>query len=186
MSGTLIDSMKSIGNFSEEEISSFINKLEAVKLPKGENFLNEGKICRYLGYVETGLLMYYRTYGGIDIPTDFATEHDWASNLNSFSNKIPSDVSIKALEDCSILQLSAENFGKIFKDHPKFILLKDYYTQLSFTRHSRHTADLAMLTAKERYYKFVAEKPDLVNRVPQYYIAAYLGIKPQSLSRIRK
>jgi ribosomal protein L10 len=51
---------------------------------------------------------------------------------------------------------------------------------------AQHSADLAMLSGKERYYKFVKEKPHLINRIPQYYIASYLGIKPQSLSRIRK
>jgi len=52
--------------------------------------------------------------------------------------------------------------------------------------YARHGADLAMLSGKQRYYKFMQEKPHLINRIPQYYIAAYLGIKPQSLSRIRK
>jgi hypothetical protein len=51
---------------------------------------------------------------------------------------------------------------------------------------AQHSADLAMLNGKDRYYKFMKEKPHLINRIPQYYIAAYLGIKPQSLSRIRK
>lgn len=74
---------------------------------------------------------------------------------------------------------------KIAEIQPKFLLLKNHYTEQSFISNTQHTADLAMLTAKQRYYKFVKENKDMVNRIPQYYIAAYLGIKPQSPSRIR-
>ncbi len=186
MPGTLINTIKSIGGFSDTDIDFFLSKLEEFTIIKGDQFLQEGQICRYLGYIESGLLMYYRTYDGIEIPTDFGIENDWASHLNSFTNKTPSDLNIKALENTRLLKLSAENFEKIYSVQPKFILLKDYYTERSFVSHTRHTADLAMLNAKQRYYKFMQERPDLVNRIPQYYIAAYLGIKPQSLSRLRK
>jgi len=186
MPDTLIQKVKSIANFSEEDIDFFVSCLEEFTVAKGDHLLQDGQICRHLGYIETGLVMYYRLYDGLEIPTDFAAENDWASHLNSFVNKTPSDVAIKALEDTHLLKLSAENFEKLYQFQPRFILIKDYYTQLSFMNHTRHTADLAMLNAKQRYYKFMDEKADLANRIPQYYIAAYLGIKPQSLSRIRK
>ena len=64
--------------------------------------------------------------------------------------------------------------------------LRSHYTELSLISNARHSADLAILNASQRYAKFRCERPDLINRVPQYAIAAYLGIKPQSLSRIRK
>jgi CRP-like cAMP-binding protein len=93
---------------------------------------------------------------------------------------------IKALEDMRILRLSATNMQLLFEAQPKFIALRSFYTERSFMSNAQHSADLAMLSGKDRYAKFMKEKPDLINRIPQYYIAAYLGIKPQSLSRIRK
>jgi CRP/FNR family transcriptional regulator, anaerobic regulatory protein len=186
MLDTLIKKIKSITNFSEEDIDFFVSKLDEIHLQKGEHFLKEGQVCRHLGYIISGLAMYYRMHEGIEIPTDFAMEQEWMGYLNSFTNKTPSDINIKVLEDIRLLSLSAENFESIYQFQPKFIFIKDYYTQLSFISHTRHTADLAMLNAKQRYYKFMEEKPGLANRVPQYYIAAYLGIKPQSLSRLRK
>ena len=186
MLDTLIKKIKSIHAFSDADIDFFVSKLEAFTIIKGDHYLMEGQICRYLGYIESGLVMYYRIHDGIEIPTDFALENQWTSHLNSFTNKTPGDINIKALENTSMLRLSAENFEKIYHFQPKFLLLKDYYTQFSLSNHTRHTADLAMLNAKQRYYKFMQERVDLVNRVPQYYIAAYLGIKPQSLSRLRK
>lgn len=186
MLGTLIKKIKSIDHFSESEIDFFVACLEPFSINKGEHLLQEGQVCRHLGYIESGLVMYYRVYDGVEIPTDFAAENEWMGYLNSFSNKTPADLNIKALEDTRMIRLSAGNFEKVYQLQPRFIKLKDYYTELSFISHTRHTADLAMLDAKQRYHKFVKERPDLVNRVPQYYIAAYLGIKPQSLSRLRK
>jgi len=68
----------------------------------------------------------------------------------------------------------------------RWLVFKNHLVENVFFNITEHNADLATLDAKERYYKFMREKPDLINRVPQYYIAAYLGITPQSLSRIRK
>jgi CRP-like cAMP-binding protein len=186
MLDTLIKKIRSIDSFSQEEIDFFVGCLEPFEVAKGEHFLQEGQVCRHLGYIESGLMMYYRLYDGVEIPTDFAEENDWASYLNSFSNKTPADLNIKALEDTRMLRLSAGNFEKVYQMQPRFAKLKDHYTELSFVSNTRHTADLAMLNAKERYQKFMKEKAALANRVPQYYIAAYLGIKPQSLSRLRK
>jgi CRP-like cAMP-binding protein len=90
------------------------------------------------------------------------------------------------LEDSTIHCISFSNLQQLFNKHPKFLALKTYYVEQSMMDMAQHSADLAMLDARERYYKFMKEKPQLINRVPQYYIAAYLGIKPQSLSRIRK
>jgi len=186
MVDTLIKNIRSISNFSADDIDFFISKLESFFIAKGQHFLMEGQICRHLAYVESGLAMYYRLYDGAEIPSDFAAENDWIGSLNSFANHTASDINIKVLEDTNLLRLSAENFEKVYEYQPKFLLLKNYYTELAFISHTRHTADLAMLNAKQRYYKFMQENPDLINRVPQYHIAAYLAIKPQSLSRIRK
>jgi hypothetical protein len=130
--------------------------------------------------------MHYKIHDGVEIPCDFLPENEWVTYIKSFMHRIPSDMNIKALEDTQLLRLSYNNMQELFRLQPKFMALKNYYTELSFIQTAQHSADLSMLSARERYYKFMKEKPDLINRVPQYYIAAYLGIKPQSLSRIRK
>jgi len=186
MHQNLIAEIKSVNNFSVEDIELFINHLDEFFVAKGEHFLQDGQISHYVAYVKSGLTMHYRIHDGVEIPVDFTIEDQWLGYLKSFSTRTPSDMNIKALEDTWLLRLSAENMEKVFQLQPKFMALKSYYTELSFISNTQHSANLAMLTAKQRYYKFMEEKPELVNRVPQYYIAAYLGIKPQSLSRIRK
>jgi CRP-like cAMP-binding protein len=182
----LIAEIKGIANFSKEDIELFLDSLEEVFLKKGDHFLQVGQISHHLAYIKSGLTMHYKIYDGLEIPCDFTPEYQWIAYLKSFATQTPADMAIKALEDTWLLRLSASNMQRLIEVQPGFMSLKNYYTELSFISNTQHGADLAMLNAKQRYYKFMQEKPDLIGRVPQYYIAAYLGIKPQSLSRLRK
>jgi CRP-like cAMP-binding protein len=130
--------------------------------------------------------MHYKIIDGVEIPADFTKENEWVAYLKSFTNGTASDMSIKALENTQLLMLSNTAWNELLKIQPNFMALKNYYTELSFIRNTEHTASLVSLNAKQRYYNFLKNHPALVNRIPQYYIAAYLGIKPQSLSRLRR
>jgi CRP-like cAMP-binding protein len=186
MMDKLISEIKKIDHFSDADIELMISFLEEDFLPKGGHFLREGEVSHHIAYVLSGLTMHYRIHDGMEIPADFTSENEWVGYLKSFTARTPADMAIKALEDTRLLKLSATNAHQLFTLQPKLMALRNYYTEQSFIKNTQHTADLATLDAKQRYYKFMHENPDLVNRVPQYYIAAYLGIKPQSLSRIRK
>lgn len=182
----LIKEIKAIDDFSGEDMSLFFSLLEEFSIAKGDHFVNIGQVSHHVAYITSGLAMHYSIHDGIEIPIDFTQENQWLAYLKSFTTQTPADIAIKALEDTSVLRLSAANMQKLFSQQPKFMSIRNHYTELSFMNYAQHGADLAMLSAKQRYHKFVQEKPDLLNRVPQYLIAAYLGIKPQSLSRLRK
>jgi CRP/FNR family transcriptional regulator, anaerobic regulatory protein len=182
----LISKIQLVDKFSDEDIDLIAGYLTEDTISKNDHFLNFGEVSRHVAFIGSGLAMHYRLHDGMEIPIDFTPEGEWLAYLTSFSQGTASDMGIKALEDMRILRLSATNMQLLFQAQPKFIALKSFYTEVSFMSNARHSADLAMLNGKQRYYKFVKEKPELINRIPQYYIAAYLGIKPQSLSRIRK
>jgi CRP/FNR family transcriptional regulator, anaerobic regulatory protein len=185
MNVKLFNEIKSLGKFSEEDIELFFSFLEESFIAKGDHFLNVGQISHYVAYITSGLTMHYEVHDGIEIPRGFSAENQWLGALKNFGNTVPADSAIKALEDTRLLKISATNLQKAFQLQPKLIALKDYYTELSFIRNMQHATNLAMFNAKQRYHKFISDRPGLINRVPQYYIAAYLGIKPQSLSRLR-
>jgi CRP/FNR family transcriptional regulator, anaerobic regulatory protein len=185
MNVKLFNEIKSLGKFSEEDIELFFSFLEESFIAKGDHFLNVGQISHYVAYITSGLTMHYEVHDGIEIPRGFSAENQWLGALKNFGNTVPADSAIKALEDTRLLKISATNLQKAFQLQPKLIALKDYYTELSFIRNMQHATNLAMFNAKQRYNKFISDRPGLINRVPQYYIAAYLGIKPQSLSRLR-
>jgi CRP-like cAMP-binding protein len=182
----LISKIQLVEKFSDEDIDLIAGHVTEDFIAKNDHFLNFGEISRHLAFIGTGLAMHYRLHDGLEIPVDFTPEGEWLAYLTSFSQGTPSDMGIKALEDMRILRLSSTSMQILFQVQPKFMALKNFYTEVSFMSNAQHGADLAMLSGKERYYKFMKEKPHLINRIPQYYIASYLGIKPQSLSRIRK
>ena len=182
----MLEQIKIAGKLSDTEFDLLKSRFEQRTLKKGEHFLEIGKVNTSLGFIEKGLAMYYRVINDEEIPVDFAIEGNWASYLKSFNNQAPADLGIKMLEDSIVHCVTYASLEQLFAEHPRFIALKTYYVEQSMMDMAHHSTDLATLDARERYYKFMREKPQLISRVPQYYIAAYLGIKPQSLSRIRK
>lgn len=182
----MLEQIKVAGNLTDGEFAMLTSRLESRALSKGEHFLEIGKVNTDLGFIEKGLAMYYRIINDEEVPVDFAIEGNWASYLKSFNNQSPADLGIRMLEDTVLKCISYSSLQQLFTEYPKFMALKTYYVEQSMMDMAQRSADLATLDARERYYKFMREKPQLINRVPQYYIAAYLGIKPQSLSRIRK
>jgi CRP/FNR family transcriptional regulator, anaerobic regulatory protein len=186
MTNRLIEELKKIEPFSSGEIDILEALLVNKIVRKGDHFLNPGQISRHFAFIDSGLMMHYSLNDGIEIPCNFSLEGDWMGSLKSLTSGSPSDVAIKALEDSRIREISAEQTDQLFNSSPRWLLFKNHLVQKVFFAITQHNADFAMLDAKERYYKFMREKPELINRVPQYYVAAYLGITPQSLSRIRK
>jgi CRP-like cAMP-binding protein len=183
----VIDELSKTSKLSDEVIALLRDQLQIVHLKKGDNFLKVGEVSRQLGFIFKGLTMVYQLHDGTEVPLDFAVEGNWVACLKSFMEQQPSDRGIKTLEDTTLLTLSVDSLEKLTDKNPKATMeLKNHYITLSFIRVAQHGSDLSMLTAKERYEKFVKENPKLINRIPLYHVAAYLGIKSQSLSRIRK
>ena len=182
----MLEKIKLAGQLSDADFALLTSRLVKRTLKKGEHFLEIGKVNTELGFIEKGLAMYYRIVRDEEVPVDFGVEGNWMSYLKSFNDQSPADLAIRMLEDSVVHCISHSSLESLFKEHPKFLAIKAYYVEQSMMDMAQHGADLATLDARERYYKFMKEKPQLINRVPQYYIAAYLGIKPQSLSRIRK
>jgi CRP-like cAMP-binding protein len=186
MTDQLFTEIHSIADFSAEDITLFRSMFDEVFIPKGAHFLLEGQVSKSIAYIQSGLTMHYKLIDGTEMPCDFTIENEWVAYLKSFTTGTVSDMNIRALEDTYLLNLSAVKMAELFTAQPKFMALRSYYTELAFMRNAEHAANLATLQAKERYEKFLTDRPGLVNRVPQYHIAAYLGIQPQSLSRLKK
>ena len=156
------------------------------ELKRNDFFLLEGQTCRQVGFINKGLMRYYINHNGEEKTYAFGQENCFVSNYESFIPQTPSLQNIQALEDSEVLTISyldlqqfynkvpqGERFGRIAIEHVFTDTLKDlnsFYTD----------------TAEQRYEKFVTKYPDIQQRVPQYHIASFVGVKPQSLSRIRK
>jgi len=154
---------------------------------KHQFLLNEGEVCRYLGYVNSGCMREYTIDNkGAEHIIQFAIEDWWVSDLNSFLSGLPATYNIEALHYSELLLLEKSSREQLLNACPKMerffrILLESNY----IATHQRVVASLSD-SAEERYLKFIKTYPELYEKIPQHYIASYLGITPQSLSRIRK
>lgn len=155
-------------------------------LNQHDYLLREGEICRSLVFINRGLIRYYYQQGGEEITYNFGRENDFACNYMSFFRQAPSTKTIQALETTELLTISFDNLQLLYKsitEGERFgrLHIEECYTQAISQLASQYTDK-----PDQRYLKFTQQFPDLVQRLPQYYIASYVGIKPQSLSRIRK
>lgn len=172
---------------TEHEYNTFISFLVPIKIEKKSQLVFEDKVCKYLYFVEQGVLHSYLTDdNGENHTIQFGFEGHWISDLYSFVSNTPATFNIEALEETEILAISKTNFEKALQDIPKFerffrILIQNAYIQSQHRIAKNYSDD-----AEHRYLALIKQQPDLLQRVPQYLVASYLGIKPQSLSRIRQ
>jgi len=157
------------------------------KVRKKQFLLHEGEVCRYVGFVNSGCLREYTIDNkGTEHIVQFAIEDWWVSDLNSFLSGKPAEYNIDALQNSEILLLEKSAREKLLDECPK---MERFFRILIESNHiatHQRIIDTLSASAEEKYLKFIATYPKLFELVPQNQIASYLGITPQSLSRIRK
>jgi CRP/FNR family transcriptional regulator, anaerobic regulatory protein len=187
MTNTLSDSLKKFKNLTLEEIKIILDNFSTILLDKQDYFLKEGQICKSVGFIESGLVMYYKlTNEGQELVCDFGSENDWVTQYESLTKKTASTLYIKAIEPTTLNIISFEKINALYKKVPFFENITRQLVEKVFFEILKRAEDFQSLKAEERYEKLLKENPQILNRLPQYYIASYLGIAPQSLSRIRK
>lgn len=183
----LKSSIAPIISLSDEEFKVFCDAIEVKTLNKNEYFLEEGHICDYIGLVNQGVLIYFKSMdNGNEITTDFAFEGDWVTVNHSRLNNSPSAINIKAIENAELLIIKQQALNDLYIKIPKIERLGRILMEQAYLKIVQQSVDLQVLTATERYENLLQQFPEIFRRVQLYHIANYLGIAPKSLSRIRK
>lgn len=160
--------------------------LKPVSLKKKEWLLREGEVAEHEAFVVKGCLRKYCIDDdGSEIVLQFAVENWWIGDIASFVDQRPTHVNIQALEDSELLLIHHEDKEALFQKVPAFERMFRLMVQRNLVvLQERFVATLAQ-PADLRYQAFVEKYPEIVQRVPQHYIASYLGITPEFLSRVR-
>ena len=157
------------------------------KVRKRQYILQEGEICKYSSFVEKGALRSYTIDDkGHEHIIQFAIEGWWISDMYSFLTGEPSVYNIDVLEDSELLLLSLSSEEELVQKVPKFERYMRLLVQGAYIAMQRRVVLSLSQTAEEKYTKLTNTYPDIIQRVPQHMIASYLGITPETLSRIRK
>lgn len=172
---------------SKDERDIFCNLFVPKLIQKKRFLLEEGEICKFEGFVIKGLFrVYHIDKNGFENILYFAIENWWITDIDSFTNEKPSRLYIEALEDSEVLLISKKNKEFAYANLPQIEKLFRIMTQKTHVALQRRMIDNLSKTADQRYLDFIEKYPQLLQRLTNLQIAAYLGISHEFLSKIRK
>lgn len=154
-------------------------------LARGEWLLTEGKVCRHLYFLESGCLRGYYTVDGREITHWFGFENDFVTSFHSFTTQEPSVENIQLLDGCVLWAITKEKLTALFNSFPEIERLVRIAYEKYYIRLEERFVNAQFKTAAERYNELLELRPHIIERVPLGYIASYLGISAETLSRIR-
>jgi CRP-like cAMP-binding protein len=170
----------------EDDLQALEEKLTLQHLKKGDYLVRQGEICRNVSFINSGLLRLFSIEDGREICKGFVRENDYVSEYTSFLTQQPALENLEALEYCEVVNLSYTNMQSLYKSNSVFEQFGRKIAEQLFILLSTHQTRLLALTPEERYTIILNTQPDIIQRVPQYMIASYVGVSPEHLSRIRK
>ena len=170
----------------DAELDSILNSFTVIKYPAKTYILKKGQVCNFIGFVNEGCLEFSNKIQKKEQVINFPKENWWIGDLNSLLNQTPSNFYFKTIEDTELLILNKDNFVTLIENHKSFLLYYLKITQGLYRDANEQYALALALSAEERYDTLLADSPDLISRIPDKYLASYLGIRPPSLSRIKR
>jgi CRP-like cAMP-binding protein len=177
---------KTCPNYPEEDLNLLLPYFESKQIPKKSLFLRAGAVCHTAAFVIAGCFRYFTTNSkGEEFITKFAIEDWWIGDLQGLFHGTPSKVSIEALEDSSLLMFSAADYKYLLKNSRPFADFQEKKFSRAYQSAEIRSSEFAE-SAEDRYQILLSKYPGITQRVPQYYVASYLGITPESFSRLRK
>ena len=171
----------------DQQVSVCENLIKLKKVPKGRVLVRAGEINKELYFVEQGLLrQYFTDKNGKEHVLYFAPENWLLGDRNSSYFSVPTDFTIEAVEDTVVVILEPEFFINLSKEYKDAIEKSEFLLHRHIRQLQKRVSQLLGATTEERYLDFITTYPNLMMRVPQWMIASYLGITPESLSRVRR
>lgn len=185
MSAELKKFLSQYADFEPFELDEIVQKFKTRQVKKNEYLLREGDTCENVVFVQNGCLRLYYILNDVEVSVWFAFKESSAIEIYSFISEKPSDYFIQAVEDSEILFISKKDLAGLYKTHPKTQeMMRRFWEDVILNLLERFTA-LQKDPAEKRYHDLLA-KPAYLQKIPQKYLASFIGITPTSLSRIRK
>ena len=187
MAELLLQSIREKVSATDEELVICKSFFTPKKLKKKQFLLQQGDVCNRMTFVESGALFSYSTDAkGAQHVIQFAFEGWWISDLYSFFTQEPSTLNIEVLENAELLTIDREQHQQLLAQVPRYETYIRLLYQNAYIALQRRVESTIGLTAEEKYVRLLDQYPTILQRMPLNLIASYLGVTPETLSRIRK
>lgn len=195
-------------DFTEAELDIFYSELTAavksfVKMPadmdvllrdefhplmlkKGTHFIKQGEVSSAIAFINRGFFRYYHISNGEEITSDFSFEKTFITSFISLITGEPSRIAVQALDDSMLLVLKRSRLYELYETNHTMERMGRLLAEKAFTDNTNHLLSFLNDKAAIRYQNLLEQAPHMVQKIPLVYIASYLGISPETLSRIRK
>lgn len=171
---------------SDPEWALFASRLTRQEFPKKHILLNLGQKENYLSFLEKGLIRFYVPGEVEDMTFSFAFEHHFFSAYDSFLTQTPCRYQVECLADSAIWRISHADLQMIYQQTSVGNRIGRHAGEQLYLLKIRREMSLLTESAEQRYLNLFTQQPELIRRIPLKYIASYIGITPQALSRIRR
>lgn len=186
MENKFVDYFSRISPLSNEEAEAITESMQTKTYKKGEYLLREGQFSVKTYFILEGCVREYILTEGEEKTTNFITEEQWAISLNSFTPNKAATHNWICVEDTTVVVGDEEQGQALFQRFPRFETISRTIMEKAFAEQRQALASYYTDSPEQRYLKLLKTRPNLFQRIPQYHLASYIGVKPESLSRIRK
>ncbi|MEM8506174.1 MAG: Crp/Fnr family transcriptional regulator [Bacteroidota bacterium] len=164
-----------------------LRTFKEMRTPKKQNILEQGKLCRYFYFVESGSLRAFHTNArGKEATMMFAVQDWWITDMAAFVDGKPALISLETLEDCLLFSIDATALEQLLQKIPKMERYFRILFQRAYIREQLRVLNAISYSVEERYIHFLEKYPQIVEKVSQKQLASYLGITPEFLSTVKK
>ncbi|MDZ4663999.1 MAG: Crp/Fnr family transcriptional regulator [Bacteroidota bacterium] len=170
---------------SDIELELIDNYFEESTLKKKEFLHQNNKVCDFIAFIAYGSIRHFHIKDGVEKTCDISFDNAWVTDFQSFTNDKVGKMNLQAMENTAVFLINKQNLHKLYKECSKY----ETFGRLMAEEVAQRATEIAMSLSsdkpEERFQNLIKKQPDLFQRIPQKYIANFLGVSPESLSRIR-